>query len=352
MTSIKSEDSAATELELPIELILEVINVLEQKELLTMLQTCHRLHDITEPIFYRSIVLPRGDAILQLIDTLGKRPDLATHVQSLEGYLTPTLIHLEQPWNRNDLRVEYKYAGPSEGTVFQECLARMLNATKNLRRICIRDLQLGLGFSTFDIIRRAVVPNVSLTHLSLVPISGSTFCRRSMRGIKDLLYYLLDLFRSQPLIETLELPPFYTLDGLIGKLRATDIPRLKSLTATFEDAWVLARGRPVTTLSLLTAPNRAEYLADDWDNLLPVASQVTFLSVFFGECVPEAVEANLGHMAIHLRGLQALYLEDMPSAYFSKVRNSPDATSLCAHAPHLAGLRKSAQVQFHPGGYN
>ncbi|KAG8944355.1 hypothetical protein FRC04_002014 [Tulasnella sp. 424] len=202
-----------------------------------LLQTCRYFHSLLEVTQYRHIVVNpwvyyRSD---RLNRTLSERPDLVRCIVSYRGPLTPTRLprpikkrNRIQLWQRKNTPPPHLWDDNSviEAELNQRTIYIFTNAV-NLRELEITDYCDWMSNPTWEPVITSV-SRMPLTRLALPAISETA--------------EIVPLLRALPGLESLELG---FAQVRLEDLKESDIPKLKWLKATLQDAATIIPGRPV-----------------------------------------------------------------------------------------------------------
>ncbi|KAG8897865.1 hypothetical protein FRC01_011135, partial [Tulasnella sp. 417] len=210
--------------QLPAEIILMIVEPVDLLQRARVMRTCRYLHQVLEPNLYRHLnlldpKLYRRSGRLHL--ALYNRPALLSQILTYHGPIFPP-NYGEILWNR---RIDEDPRWSMGLTVFQKAV--------NIRDLYFTDyLNWTAGYQLAPY--REAVDNMVLDRLVI--------------QVRDGLVDVVQVLRKQPELTRLEL-----LWGGGGweNLEATDVPKLRSLSATLETAALIVPGRPVDEVNLL-----------------------------------------------------------------------------------------------------
>lgn len=237
---------------LPVEVILFIVEYLDERSKVRVVQTNHYFRNLVEPILYRHIFLHPDQARRNpfrshlLHDTLLARRDLLLYVLTYHGPLVPNIAALRtvdgmawlmkrrprwytsqttQPTYRRDLSYHDRF----------EIAKTIFSGTINIRELHFTDwasLSFAKLWESFDTTKA----NMNIEKLVLNGGASSP--------------HLISILRAQPRLKHLDLSDA----GLqLQELQNTDIPELSALKATISDAAVIIPGRPVKKVELMWA---------------------------------------------------------------------------------------------------
>ncbi|KAG9029282.1 hypothetical protein FRB95_005504 [Tulasnella sp. JGI-2019a] len=194
--------------------------------------------------------------------------------------------YLRERWRRWRLRWTWwsaKWRDPRTASAFERLLIAVLNNMENLHTLHIEDDMISPGLVTWSclpIIGRSRLP--SLKSLSL---TGDAYAY-SHEFASDLFFFI----QNHTLLEHLQLPHGY---GNLPFL-PTDIPYLKSLVATTEDARKIVWGRRITSLELQDMPCHS--FEEVWSDLRGSTNALRRVSLV-ASSEPSLLASNLNAMA-------------------------------------------------------
>ncbi|KAG8969928.1 hypothetical protein FRC05_000779 [Tulasnella sp. 425] len=236
--------------QLPVELILIIAEYIDMLQQCSLMRTCRYFHQVLEPSLYRHLDLLDPDLHSRsrgLHDSLLKRPDLIDQIVTYYGPIFP-------------LKPKPEHNGIP---IFEDPRGELMSIFQ--KAVNIRDLYF-TGYMNwiedYDWVHiQAAVEQMVLERL-VIQIGG--------RSVD-----VIPLLRTQPELTRLEL-----LWGANGweRLKTTDIPKLKSLTATLDAAALIVPGRPVEEIDLL--PSQGTRRVDE--SLLQCLSRSSRLILKFG----------------------------------------------------------------------
>ncbi|KAG8961477.1 hypothetical protein FRC05_005933 [Tulasnella sp. 425] len=227
---------------LPVEVILAIVEYLDERSKVRVLQTNHYFRNLVEPILYRHIFLdpdqPRRNSLRShlLHDTLLARRDLLPYVLTYHGPLVSSAATLKrvdrkprwyksqttQPTYRRDLRYDDRF----------EIAKTIFSGTVNIRELHFTDwasLSFAKLWESFDTTKA----NMNIEKLVLNGGASSP--------------HLISILRAQPRLKHLDLSNSWPQ---LQELQNTDIPELSALKATISDAALIIPGRPVKKVEL------------------------------------------------------------------------------------------------------
>ncbi|KAG8916712.1 hypothetical protein FRC01_002903 [Tulasnella sp. 417] len=225
--------------QLPEDVLLTIADHLTFADRASLLQTCRYFRSLLEVVQYRHLDISDpslGYPTDLLHQTLSERPDLLPYIITYRGPLTAGTVY--KPTTQKTQRIGsllgrgtapplslYTIA-VTESESFQR--ARFIFS----KAVNIRDLGFTDGTDWASNPRwepvTSAIQKLSLTHFSLLITSESV--------------EVVPQLQAQPKLEHLELS---WVPARLGDLRETDIPKLKSLRATLQDAATIVPGRPV-----------------------------------------------------------------------------------------------------------
>lgn len=219
------EQKPPNPVQLPLELVLIISESLSLRDRARLLQTCRSFRSVLEGGQYRHLRLAtswRLGGEDPLHRTLSERPDLIPYIISYRGPLVPRVPAKRFTVNAGKTLGDLPESDPFRRAVFiftQAVNLRVLEFTDDCTR-----WRFLLGWKLLN----PAITKLTLTQLSLPPTLNS----------ED----IISLLHSQPALERLTLEA--ALEGF-NDLQETDIPNLRSLTATLQDAATIVPGRPV-----------------------------------------------------------------------------------------------------------
>lgn len=280
----------------PEDIIFLVMVFLDNKTQASLIRTCRYFHHLLEIYLYRHITPAhpsnhcRNDYLFR---TLAEREDLLPYIITYHGYVLP----LAAPQQRSFLD---RFRASKKPTP-EKFWAFPINETENFRRavtiftkaVNIVDLQLEDRFAwesepLFDPIKNAVA-KMSLRRL------GVSYCND-----------LPKILRDQPELEELQLA---WGSPTLKKLEATDVPKLRFLSARLQQAADLVPGRPVKRLKLNTAFGSPYFDERLFEKLSLSTGPITDFSCWIDHPRDgEAVRASIRAIARNLPSVEKLTL--------------------------------------------
>ncbi|KAG9032557.1 hypothetical protein FRB95_001222 [Tulasnella sp. JGI-2019a] len=286
-------------LPLPVELILMIMKLLDYKDMISVLQTCHAMKSIVETCIYAHIVVPYYDHLRmsRLLQTLHTRPELARNIITFDGslYLAPRKSRFSRVVPRTSLGKSWFGQRSTKRHVSRATVA-ILHRMVNIKSLKLYELT-WLGTESQTLVCNAICSTMSLTSLT---IQGYGLFHSSRHPDSD--SQLSAILRHQPLLERLELEGEWDLEQWI---LPTDVPHLTHLMSRPGEAKFFIPGRPIASLSLMEI--RAAPDKDFWEALSTSASSIHTLKVNIlkdGALLPV-----LQLLSTHLRDVQDLSLE-------------------------------------------
>ncbi|KAG8994006.1 hypothetical protein FRB94_010204 [Tulasnella sp. JGI-2019a] len=296
--------------QLPRELLLVICETLESGDLQQLLRVCRTMRSVAEVHLYQHIIIPwaQRHRIVQLLETLRDRPDLASLVLSFKGYLIPKFR--EPNMSRRGLGrmtwfVQRLRGGKSVkeqmisnfGSLLDEALGNM----NNLHHLVAFDLELSMLSESVLFLRNAA-PRLSLTYLEIGHSNDYIYSigrHQEVRVAHEILLFL----RHQPLLEHLRLSNNH--ESLAEQeLLLSDIPSLQSLYGVPSDIMKIIPGRPIATLSVCDKYN--EPAIGLWARLHMSTAPISTITLHIIQI--DQLKRNLRAMAEHLTQLQSLTL--------------------------------------------
>ncbi|KAG8923907.1 hypothetical protein FRC00_005711, partial [Tulasnella sp. 408] len=215
--------------QLPVEIVLLIIESMDLLQRARLMVTCRYFYQVLAPTLYRHLNLLDPDLHKRsgrLHQGLQDRPDLISQIVTYYGPVFLSKFDEASnnyiPWNY-DLSKDARWSAGL--TVFQGAV--------NIRDLHFTGYYSWINGSVWAPHRKAV-DDMVLDRLVIQVPNGSV--------------NVVPLLRNQPELTRLEL--LRGGDGW-GNLEETDIPKLKSLSATLETAALIVPGRPVSAIKLL-----------------------------------------------------------------------------------------------------
>ncbi|KAG8926638.1 hypothetical protein FRC01_008586 [Tulasnella sp. 417] len=225
--------------QLPEDILLTIAHRLTLADRACLLRTCRYFRELLEAVQYRHLDLSNPPLYYRtdrLHRTLSERPDLIPYIITYRGPITAgTLLEpiKQKPQRIRSLLGRRTAPQPQLYTVavsgaesFQRAISIFPNAV-NIRELGFVDGTDWASNPNWEPITSAI-PNLSLTHFSLLIASESA--------------EVVPQLQAQPELEHLELS---WVPARLGDLKETDIPKLRFLRATLQDAATIVPGRPV-----------------------------------------------------------------------------------------------------------
>ncbi|KIO25291.1 hypothetical protein M407DRAFT_25408 [Tulasnella calospora MUT 4182] len=288
--------------QLPEEVLLIIADHLRLADRGRLLRTCRYFHSLLEVIQYRHLdvseewLLFRTD---RLYRTLSERPDLIPCLISYRGPLTPIIFSLPPKKKSEKIKSLLRKSTTAplsnsnvviETEPFRRAMSIFPKAV-NLRELEFTDCTDWTSDPSWEPVRTAI-SKMSLTRLSLRISSESS--------------EVVPQLQAQPGLERLELS---WVPARLRGLKETDIPKLKSLSATLQNAATIVPGRPVEELHLTLGPREHaldEQLVQKLSlSNVPITKLVTSLRCSWAD---DEVRSKLQVLARHLPQLRHLTL--------------------------------------------
>ncbi|KAG8993656.1 hypothetical protein FRB94_010485 [Tulasnella sp. JGI-2019a] len=343
-------DTTAPICRLPTDILLTLVHILvdqqqhqpRQQGLLPLLHTCRVMRDVVEPFIYQDIKVDwkRRSGML-LLRTLVDRPDLAQSVTAFDGYLITDMEDNDDGamWSPRQHGDKRSYA---EVVQFKILLTQAINGMKNLRSLRLRESEhylepLSLGG---PIQYPGHFHHAHLTSLNI----GGRWCHLGWVSTKHLpaqttaATRILSIIRNQPLLEYLRLPMEFC-ELVKEPFLPTDIPQLRSLCASADDAGLIVPGRPVTRLQLLHPPTYS--FRDTWKDLGRSTKPLRDLTIqFFHPAL--SLSDQLPGMITHLPQLETLTILGVIIDYYHAIVNDiplfANLHTLNLHIDYMQGM--------------
>ncbi|KAG9032559.1 hypothetical protein FRB95_001224 [Tulasnella sp. JGI-2019a] len=220
---------------------MKITGLLDYKDMISVLQTCHAMRTIVETCLYEHIFIPHYDDLrtARLLRTLRTRPDLAHNIITFDGnlYLAPRKSRFPRVIPRTSLGRTWF----GQRSMKQHDSRTAIHHTVNVKSLKIHDFG-WLGTESQTFVCNAICSTISLTSLN---IQGYVFFHPYRHPDSE--FQLSVILRHQPLLERLELRDEWNLEQWI---LPTDVPHLTHLTTRSEEAKIFVPGQPITSLSL------------------------------------------------------------------------------------------------------
>ncbi|KAG8947371.1 hypothetical protein FRC04_010819 [Tulasnella sp. 424] len=230
--------------QIPEEILLLIADHLDEVTKAFLIRTCRYFHRLLEFNLYRHItpVFPwRYYRTDHLFRTLEQRQDLLPCIRTYHGPLLPTVLESppESPQKKSLLdrfkkrrkteSINYGFRPINETKGFKQAVSIFKKAI-NIEDLNFTDRPTWSSDALFEPIKTAV-SEMPLRKLTLWQCEG-----------------VIQVLRNQPQLEELSLG--WNNHGL-EQLEETDVPKLKALSASLQEAAVLVPGRPIERLSLV-----------------------------------------------------------------------------------------------------
>ncbi|KAG8947372.1 hypothetical protein FRC04_010820 [Tulasnella sp. 424] len=264
--------SNSTFAQIPEEILLLITDHLDTTAKASLIRTCRYFHRMLEVNLYRRITTlspwcsHRYDCLFR---TLEQRQNLLPCIRTYHGPLLPAV--LEPPpepaqkqsflgkfkrWRRVE-PINYGVRPINPMTGFKRAVFIFQKAI-NIEELHFTDSSTWLSDPLFEPIQKAV-SEMSLRKLTLWHCEGMT-----------------RVLRDQPELEELS---FGWNDHGLEQLEKTDVPKLKALTASLQEAALLVPGRPIERLRLLPGFGPQDSDEPLFDNFLLSTTRITAFSI-------------------------------------------------------------------------
>ncbi|KAG8947370.1 hypothetical protein FRC04_010818 [Tulasnella sp. 424] len=229
--------------QIPEDILLVIADHLDDMTKASLIRTCRYFHRLLEVNLYRRITpaFPWRDHRNDLLfRTLEQRQDLLPCIRTYHGHLLQRVLEpTPEPAQKQSLLGGFRkwqsvepinYVYPTNQTKGFKRAVFILQKATNIEELYFIDSSTWPWDPFFEPIQKAV-SELSLRKLTLLSCKGMT-----------------RVLRDQPELE--ELSVGWNNHGL-EQLEETDVPKLKALTASLQEAALLVPGRPIERLSLV-----------------------------------------------------------------------------------------------------
>ncbi|KAG8926637.1 hypothetical protein FRC01_008585, partial [Tulasnella sp. 417] len=285
--------------QLPEDILLLISHHLDKAETANVIRTCRYLHHLFESTLYTHLSpleLWYSHKVDLLHRTLVGRPDLISHIRSYRGSLLAVPTGYGQPPPSRLLHDKLRRRKPlvssdpyalhiAETEPFKNALLIFTKAT-NIVDLDFTDHYDWASDPIFAPIKAAVF-NMSLNRLYIWNCSLST-----------------EVLRAQPELEHLEIG--CNVRGLEG-LDRRDIPKLRSLKGTLQDASYLVPGRPVERLELVERHENRDFDPNLFRTLALSTRPITQLTM----CIYHSWDAQIFRKALRIASQDLPHLEQL-----------------------------------------